>query len=201
MPGERSYPEFGQCVHKVARHPERPERLYLQNHGGVYRSDDGGDSWPDIAPRAAHASSASRSWSHPHDARDGLRLPDRRRRRPLAGRRPRPGLAHRPTRARAGSRSATGLPDDYCVAVMRDAMCADDPRPAPGSTSAAATAPSGPRPTRARPGPRSHERPARRHVRAGRRHLSLTAADRRRSSQASGQAPSGRRRRLPSRHD
>jgi len=43
------YPEFGQCVHKVARHPSRPERLFLQNHGGLYRSDDGGDSWKDIA--------------------------------------------------------------------------------------------------------------------------------------------------------
>jgi hypothetical protein len=43
------YPEFGQCVHKIAQHPARPERLYLQNHWGLYRSDDGGDSWQDIA--------------------------------------------------------------------------------------------------------------------------------------------------------
>ena len=50
FPGERNYPEFGQCVHKVARDAVDPERLYLQNHGGVYRSDDGGASWQDIAP-------------------------------------------------------------------------------------------------------------------------------------------------------
>jgi len=43
------HPEFGQCVHKIARHPSRPERLFLQNHFGLYRSDDGGDSWRDIA--------------------------------------------------------------------------------------------------------------------------------------------------------
>jgi photosystem II stability/assembly factor-like uncharacterized protein len=43
------YPEFGQCVHKIAWHPDRPERLYLQNHWGLYRSDDAGDSWRDIA--------------------------------------------------------------------------------------------------------------------------------------------------------
>lgn len=43
------YPEFGQCVHKIALHPARPERLFLQNHWGVYRSDDGADSWRDIA--------------------------------------------------------------------------------------------------------------------------------------------------------
>src|SRR5215472_3255343 len=34
------YPEFGQCVHKIAMHPARPERLFLQNHWGIYRSDD-----------------------------------------------------------------------------------------------------------------------------------------------------------------
>jgi photosystem II stability/assembly factor-like uncharacterized protein len=43
------YPEFGQCVHKVVHHPSKPERLFLQNHWGLYRSDDWGDSWTDIA--------------------------------------------------------------------------------------------------------------------------------------------------------
>jgi len=43
------FPEFGQCVHKIAMHPAKPERLYLQNHWGVYRSDDCGENWTDIA--------------------------------------------------------------------------------------------------------------------------------------------------------
>jgi photosystem II stability/assembly factor-like uncharacterized protein len=43
------YPEFGQCVHKIAMHPNRPERLFLQNHWGLYRSDDYGENWTDIA--------------------------------------------------------------------------------------------------------------------------------------------------------
>jgi serine/threonine protein kinase len=43
------YPEFGQCVHKIAMHPARPERLFLQNHWGLYRSDDGAESWTDVA--------------------------------------------------------------------------------------------------------------------------------------------------------
>jgi photosystem II stability/assembly factor-like uncharacterized protein len=42
------YPEFGQCVHKVARDAADPDRLYLQNHGGVYRSDDNGANWSEI---------------------------------------------------------------------------------------------------------------------------------------------------------
>jgi serine/threonine protein kinase len=43
------YPEFGQCVHKIAMHPDRPERLFLQNHWGLYRSDDCAENWTDIA--------------------------------------------------------------------------------------------------------------------------------------------------------
>lgn len=43
------YPEFGQCVHKIALHPKRPERLFLQNHWGVYRSDNAAENWTDIA--------------------------------------------------------------------------------------------------------------------------------------------------------
>ena len=36
-------PEFGQCVHKVAQHPTRPDTLFVQHHWGVYRSDDFGE--------------------------------------------------------------------------------------------------------------------------------------------------------------
>ncbi len=51
------YPEFGQCVHKIAVHPDEPSRMYMQNHGGweerpgigVLRSDDGGKTWYSIA--------------------------------------------------------------------------------------------------------------------------------------------------------
>jgi serine/threonine protein kinase len=43
------YPEFGQCVHKIALHPAHPERLFLQNHWGLYRSDNCADNWMDIA--------------------------------------------------------------------------------------------------------------------------------------------------------
>jgi len=46
MPGK--YPEFGQCIHKIAMHPARPERLFLQNHWGLYRSDDRAENWKDI---------------------------------------------------------------------------------------------------------------------------------------------------------
>ncbi len=37
------------CVHDVRRAPAQPERLFMQFHDGVYRSDDGGEHWLDIA--------------------------------------------------------------------------------------------------------------------------------------------------------
>lgn len=60
------YPEFGQCVHKVAHHPARPERLFLQNHWGLYRSDDWGDSWTDIA-NGVPSDFGFAVETHPHD--------------------------------------------------------------------------------------------------------------------------------------
>jgi len=36
------------CVHDVRRAPGRPERLFMQFHGGVYRSDDAGATWLDV---------------------------------------------------------------------------------------------------------------------------------------------------------
>jgi len=36
------------CIHHLERAPRRPERLFMQFHGGVYRSDDAGESWTNI---------------------------------------------------------------------------------------------------------------------------------------------------------
>jgi photosystem II stability/assembly factor-like uncharacterized protein len=36
------------CVHRMERARRMPERLFIQFHGGVYRSDDGGRSWSDV---------------------------------------------------------------------------------------------------------------------------------------------------------
>jgi len=125
MPGERTFPEFGQCVHKVARHPERPEQLFLQNHGGVYRSDDGGASWTDVRqnlpsefgfPVVVDPAQPGTAYLFPID--------DAGARWPVDGH-------ARVWRTRDGGAGweplgEGALPDDYRVAVMRDAMCADD---------------------------------------------------------------------------
>lgn len=41
--------EVGHCVHRIARHPSRPDTLFMQKHWDVMRSDDGGGSWKEIS--------------------------------------------------------------------------------------------------------------------------------------------------------
>ncbi|WKN49828.1 exo-alpha-sialidase [Nocardioides sp. Arc9.136] len=124
LPEGQQYPELGQCVHKVARHPARPERLYLQNHGGVYRSDDHAATWVSIAD-GLPADFGFPVVVHPQE-------PDTVFLFPLSA-----GFGRYPTDGRARvwrSRDAgetweelgDGLPDRFFVGVMRDAMCADD---------------------------------------------------------------------------
>ncbi len=48
LPEGQRYPEFGQCVHCLVRAPGEPDRLYQQNHCGMYRSEDGGKHWDSI---------------------------------------------------------------------------------------------------------------------------------------------------------
>jgi photosystem II stability/assembly factor-like uncharacterized protein len=49
MPEEAREDTITLCVHNMHRAPKRPERLFMQFHGGVYRSDDAGESWVSIA--------------------------------------------------------------------------------------------------------------------------------------------------------
>ena len=49
MPEEAREETLTLCVHNMHRAPKRPERLFMQFHGGVYRSDDAGESWASIA--------------------------------------------------------------------------------------------------------------------------------------------------------
>jgi photosystem II stability/assembly factor-like uncharacterized protein len=42
------FPEVGQCVHKVALDPARPDVLYRQDHGGIYVSHNAGEQWKRI---------------------------------------------------------------------------------------------------------------------------------------------------------
>src|SRR4051794_24794260 len=48
MPEEARGTTTQLCVHSLCRSRTRPERCFMQFHGGVYRSDDAGESWVDI---------------------------------------------------------------------------------------------------------------------------------------------------------
>jgi len=49
LPEEARAGTLTHCVHNLQRSPAEPETLYLQFHGGVYRSEDGGRRWIDIS--------------------------------------------------------------------------------------------------------------------------------------------------------
>jgi photosystem II stability/assembly factor-like uncharacterized protein len=49
LPEDAPSDEIALCVHSIERSAANPERMFMQFHGGVYRSDDGGASWSDIA--------------------------------------------------------------------------------------------------------------------------------------------------------
>jgi photosystem II stability/assembly factor-like uncharacterized protein len=124
LPEGSQYPEFGQCVHKIARHPDRPDRMFMQNHGGVYRSDDGGVTWQSIE-KGLPANFGFPVVVHPHD-------PDTVYVFPLGGsggRYPVDAKA-RVWRSRDAGESweelGNGLPESFYVGVMRDAMSTDD---------------------------------------------------------------------------
>jgi len=119
------WPEFGQCVHKVAASPARPDQLFIQNHHGVYRSDDGGASWSSIADglptdfgfaMVAHPRRPGVIYNFPLEA-DGRRYP--------------PEFKCRVFRSEDAGETwqalSDGLPTDpYYPSVLRDAMCADN---------------------------------------------------------------------------
>ncbi len=61
------FPEYGQCVHKMAMHPQRPGLIYQQNHCGVYRSDNAAEDWSDIGENRLPSRFGFPIAVHPHD--------------------------------------------------------------------------------------------------------------------------------------
>jgi hypothetical protein len=126
------YPEFGQCVHKIARHEDAPGRLYIQNHGGwpdrpgigVLRSDDHGHSWRSIA-KGLPSDFGFPIVVHPHDADTVYVLPLTPETRTC------PGGAPAVWRSEDGGdswrRLAKGFPKkESYYTVLRDAMDIDE---------------------------------------------------------------------------
>jgi len=121
------YPEFGQCVHKVAVDAGDPRRMYAQNHGGVFRTDDGGEQWVSVADglpadfgfvMLSSPTTAGTAWVLPLEA-DTRRIPPGGRMR-----------VHRTTDAgESWAELGEGLPDGSYTVVLRDAACVDEGDP------------------------------------------------------------------------
>ncbi len=126
------FPEFGQCVHKIAGHADAPGRLYMQNHGGwperpgigVLRSDDHGHTWRSIS-EGLPSDFGFPIVVHPHDPETVYVVP-------LEGMtRSCPGGAPAVWRSEDGGgswkRLARGLPKkESYFTVLRDAMDIDE---------------------------------------------------------------------------
>ena len=117
-------PEFGQCVHKVVQSAQKPERMYLQNHWGLYRSDDRGETWVDIAngvpsdfgfPIAIHPADPESAWIVPLESDEFRCTPEGKLR------------VYRTRDAGASWEAKTsGLPqEDAYETVLRDALAVD----------------------------------------------------------------------------
>ena len=62
----REHEEVGFCVHKLVRSASDPSRMYQQNHCGMHRSDDGGESWTEITD-GLPTDFGFAAAAHPHD--------------------------------------------------------------------------------------------------------------------------------------
>jgi photosystem II stability/assembly factor-like uncharacterized protein len=62
----REHEETGFCVHKLVMSPSDNERLYQQNHCGMHRSDDAGESWVEIT-EGLPTDFGFAAAVHPHD--------------------------------------------------------------------------------------------------------------------------------------
>jgi len=130
LPEDQRYPEHGQCVHCIVMAAGRPERLYQQNHCGMYRSDDGGGNWRSIED-GLPSSFGFPAAAHPRDA-DTLYL------LPLNGDsagRFVPEAKAAVWRTRDGGATwqalRRGLPQENCYfGVLRQAMATDRLEPA-----------------------------------------------------------------------
>ncbi len=117
-------PEFGQCVHKFAMHPDRPNVLYQQNHCGIYRSDDHGDEWIDIGEGRLPSRFGFPIAVHPHDPKtiyvaleesDGYRVS-------VDGKF---SIWRSTNGGNTWKRLSNGLPERAFLVVLREAMATD----------------------------------------------------------------------------
>jgi photosystem II stability/assembly factor-like uncharacterized protein len=120
----REHEEVGFCVHKVVRSRTDGDRMFQQNHVGMHRSDDCGQSWTEIT-EGLPTEFGFAAAVHPHDRDTFFVIPLD----PGHGRTMPDGKAAVWRTRDAGSsweRIGNGLPqDDAYIGVLREGMAAD----------------------------------------------------------------------------
>jgi photosystem II stability/assembly factor-like uncharacterized protein len=128
------YPEYGQDPHRVALHPLRPDRLYQQNHCGIYRMDLPEERWLRIGeampagigdiglPLAIHPRDPDVAWVFPMDGTTVW---------PRVSPGGRPAIYGTRDAGASWQRLDGGLPREQAwLTVKRQAFCADEGTPA-----------------------------------------------------------------------
>ena len=119
------FPEVGQCVHKVLLHPANPERLWQQNHCGVYRSDDRGDNWERLEANGLPSGFGFPIALHPRDPEVAFVVPEEGAENRVTSN-GRLGVYKTTDGGQSWELTANGLPDPAWLAVLREAMSFDD---------------------------------------------------------------------------
>ncbi|MBV9684482.1 MAG: hypothetical protein JO046_22005 [Solirubrobacterales bacterium] len=119
------YAEVGQCPHKLLLHRTQPDRLWQQNHCGVYRSDDRADSWLRLDGNGLPSPFGWALMLDPDDPDTAFVIPARSMEYHYG-----PGgrlAVYRTTDAGATWKSVSnGLPDQSWTVVLREASAFDD---------------------------------------------------------------------------
>lgn len=125
----KTFPEFGQCVHKLALHPSQPDVLFQQNHCGVYRSDNRGDDWIDLGEDKLPSRFGFPIVIHPHEPRTIYVMLEEsdQFRMSVDGQ---AAVWRSKDSGESWQRITAGLPAKAHVVVLREAMVADNLSPA-----------------------------------------------------------------------
>jgi photosystem II stability/assembly factor-like uncharacterized protein len=118
------YPDVGQCPHKLLLHPARPERLWQQNHFGVFLSNDHGNSWVQLDGNGLPTGFGFPIMLDPNDPDKAFVIPEES---PEYHYSPGGRLAVYGTRdsGETWEAMADGLPEQAWAAVLREASASD----------------------------------------------------------------------------
>jgi photosystem II stability/assembly factor-like uncharacterized protein len=119
------YPEVGQCVHKLLVHPKQPDRLWQQNHCGVYRSDDRGESWERLDGNGLPTSFGFPLALDPEDPDVAYVIPEQSQEHHFSAE-GRLGVYRTGDGGASWELASNGLPERAWVAVLREGLAYDD---------------------------------------------------------------------------